>query len=70
MAKEHKGGAVRKSTKVGPDYAEGRYEVPWNAEIGGSYGSKKGKTIDSPAGTTFEPPFSIHHGYGELWEGK
>lgn len=66
-----KGGAVRKSSKVGPDYAEGRYEVPWNASVdSGWFGGETGKSVHSPAQTTWDPPMSIHDGYDKLWHGK
>jgi hypothetical protein len=64
MAK--KGG---KSSFVGSSYSEDRYVVPWNAAVdSGTFGNKKGKTIDSPAESTFEPALKIHNGYDKLWE--
>jgi hypothetical protein len=67
--KKRGGGAVRKSSKVGPDYAEGRYEVPWNCDLDTTYGNKTSKAIHSPAESTFEPPVGIHGGYDKLWNG-
>jgi hypothetical protein len=60
-----------KSTIVGRDYPTDRLVVPWNAGIdSGRFGSHSGKTITSPAESTFDPPFEIHHGYDKLWHGK
>jgi hypothetical protein len=48
-----------------PDHA------PWNAGIdSGRFGAKSGKTVTSPAESTFDPPMEIHHGYDRLWSGK
>jgi len=59
-----------KSSITGSDYSKDRLVVPWNAGIDGSYGDTKSKTVESPAGTTFEPPVGINKGYDKLWEGK
>jgi hypothetical protein len=66
-------GKSRKNSKVGPDYAETRFEAPWNADLGGPFGTERDdKAILSEAGTTFEGGGApLEKGkYDELWEGK
>jgi hypothetical protein len=60
-----------KASIQGRDYPTDRLVCPWNAGIdSGRFGSKSGKTIASPAESTFDPPFETHHGYDRLWSGK
>jgi hypothetical protein len=73
MANVKGGGSIRKSIKVGPDYPEQLYDVPWGAvEFDDHWsGDKTGKTLYSPNGLTTEPDIPVNEkGYNELWEGK
>jgi hypothetical protein len=61
----------QKTTITGRDYPTDRLVAPWNAGIeSGRFGSKSGKTVSSPAESTFDPPMEIHSGYDKLWNGK
>jgi hypothetical protein len=63
---------VRKGKAVGPDYAEGRFAAPWNADLDGPFGSHDEKDIFSESGNTFdEGGAPLEKGnYDKLWEGK
>lgn len=64
---------VRSNEKVGPSYAEDRFEHPWNAEIGFPFGTERDdKAVMSEAGSTFDPvEIGLTKGeYNKLWEGK
>lgn len=63
---------VRKGKCVGPEYAEGRFEAPWNADLDGPFGSHDEKDIFSESGNTFEEGGApMNKGkYDPLWEGK
>jgi hypothetical protein len=63
---------VRKGSKVGPSYAEDRFEHPWNAELDSCFGSEDEKDAFSEAGSTFEGGGApLEKGkYDGLWEGK
>lgn len=58
---------VRKSVKVGPNYPESLYNIPWGGEMDHDHGSTTDKTIKSMNGTTFVPPLGLNNGYDELW---
>lgn len=72
MANVKGSGAVRKSTKVGPDYDESRYARPWGADMDSEHGNKTDKTLHSPNATTVSPgEMPVHEtGYNKLWEGE
>jgi hypothetical protein len=63
---------VRRGKAVGPDYPEGRFAAPWNADLGGPFGSHDEKDVFSEAGVTFEgggAPLTSGN-YDALWNGK
>jgi hypothetical protein len=64
---------VRKSSKVGPSYPDGRFDVPMNADIDRPFGDERDtKTVQSEAGLQFEGGGApLEKGrYNELWEGR
>lgn len=74
MKRGYPGGAnVKKNPCVGPDYDNGRFYVPQNADIDGPIGDERNdKAIQSEAGLLFEGGGApLHKGqYDEFWEGK
>lgn len=73
VSRSGRGGGVRSSTKVGPNYDEGRYDVPWNQNIDAPFGeSRDEKSILSEAGMLYENDGEpITKGkYDALWNGK
>jgi hypothetical protein len=72
MKRGHPGGnKARNTKKVGPDYPEELYRLPWGAEMDSFHGDKTGKTMHTPNATTFAPEIPLHEkGYDELWKGK
>ena len=74
MANVKGGGSIRKTAKVGPDYPEQLYDVPWGAvEFDDHWHNKErtGKTLTSPNGLTVAPDIEINEeGYNSLWEGR
>ena len=65
--------ASSKGKIVGPDFALGRLEAPWNAEIDFPFGAERDeRTTMSEAGGTYEgggAPLEKGN-YDRLWEGK
>ena len=65
--------AVRKSAKVGPEYAETRYDNPWAAGLSNTFGDMHDKSVYSDNGATFEgggAPLNQKGRYDAAWEGK
>jgi hypothetical protein len=64
---------VKHNKAVGPDYDNGKFNVPMNADIDGPIGdARDDKAIQSEAGLQFEGGGApLHKGqYDELWGGK
>lgn len=64
---------VRKGRAVGPDYPEGKFAVPMNADIDGPFGdARDDKAMQSEAGLQFDGGGApLEKGrYDEYWEGK
>lgn len=66
-------GNVKSNPCVGPNYDNGRFYVPSNANVDAPFGDERdSKTIQSEAGLLFEGGGApLHKGqYDEFWEGK